>query len=42
MTTTPQEPVSDPDLLPAGAPDETTLDPVAPGEPDETATESPD
>ena len=36
MTTTPQEPGSDPDLAPGGNPEETSIDPVAPGEPEET------
>lgn len=40
MTTTPQEPGSDPDVVPSGEPDEAPLDPVVPGEPDET--ENPD
>jgi hypothetical protein len=36
MTTTPQEPSSDPDVMPSGEPDEPTVDPIAPAEPDET------
>lgn len=36
MTTTPQEPNSDPDIVPSGEPEEPAVDPVVPGEPEET------
>jgi hypothetical protein len=32
MTTTPNEPISDPDLAPGGDEDEPTIDPTQPGE----------
>jgi hypothetical protein len=35
MTTAPQEPGSDPDIVPSGEPDQTPLDPIAPGDPEE-------
>ncbi|MDX6360479.1 MAG: hypothetical protein QOH37_3533 [Nocardioidaceae bacterium] len=34
MTTTPQEPLSDPEIVPSGQPNKPLTDPNAPGEPD--------
>jgi hypothetical protein len=49
MTTTPQEPLSDPEIVPSGEPNDPVIDPAAPGEPDtesdpqtDPASEGPD
>jgi hypothetical protein len=43
MTTTPQEPGSDPDVVPSGEPDPIHVDPVEPSTPtDPDETEHPD
>jgi len=42
MTTTPNEPVQDPDVVPSGDPNTNPIDPVSPGEDPGGPAEDPD